>query len=199
MPTVGITGGIAGGKTTVAQMLADLGAIVISADEIAREITAPGSEALIEIERRFGGEYIRDDGSLDRAKLGAHVFRSKSDRSELEAITHPRIGALLRRRISDARKENPKAVIAVEVPLLFEAGMQDWFDAVVTVVTSREKQLERLKAKGLTKDDAVRRIGAQMRIEEKAELADYVIRNDGDMAALTEAVKGLWKNIEKSG
>src|SRR5436190_4311319 len=133
MPVIGITGGIATGKSTVAKMFAELGATVFSADEAARAVTSPASPALQEIARTFGPEFIQADGSLDRSALGYHVFHDPAARQKLEAITHPRIRELLRQHIDGALSAKPDAVVAVEVPLLYEGDMQDWFDAVVVV------------------------------------------------------------------
>ena len=172
---------------------------MLSADEAAREVTAPGTRALEEISQEFGEKYVRPDGSLDRAKLGRLVFKDAGSRKRLEEITHPRIGALIRKEIERVRKSDPQRLIAVEVPLLYEAGMQDWFDYVVVVTASRRSQIDRLADKGIVAEDAERRIDAQIPLAEKAARADYLIENDGDLGELSRSVESVWTKIAETG
>ncbi len=199
MPTIGITGGVATGKSTVAQLFGELGACVLSADDAAREVTAPGTPALEEISAEFGEDLILADGSLDRRKLGRIVFKDARARRRLEDITHPRIRRLLREMIEQARTIDPTRVIAVEVPLLYEAGMEDWFDSVVVVSASRRTQIKRLAAKGYDAEDAERRIDAQIPLAVKAARADYLVENDGDREGLSRTVQSVLKKIVESG
>ena len=194
MPIIGITGGIGTGKSTVATMLGELGAVTINADDAAREVLAPDSEGLLEVAAAFGPEVIHPDGSLDRAKLATIVFEDSEARKRLEAITHPRILALMRKWIDRARKPNPlDAIIAVEVPLLFEAGMEGWFDRIVVVSASEPSQIKRLRERShISEGEAIARIKAQMPLAEKSARAHHVIPNDGSLADLRKAVKRLW-------
>lgn len=194
---VGLTGGIATGKSTVARMLADRGAVVLSADDAARQVTAPGSPALAEIARAFGPSVLRPDGSLDRAALAATVFDDPQARRRLEALTHPPILALLRTQIQEARAALPPGgVIVVEVPLLFEAGMEDWFDRVVVVTAPEAQQVARLAGRSdLSPEEARRRIAAQMPLADKEARAQMVIRNGADLAAMAAQVDALAREI----
>ena len=198
MPVIGLTGGIATGKSTVGSLLEERGALLFSADEVARSVTLPGSPIITEIERAFGPRYIAADGSLDRGALGALVFSDADARRKLEAITHPAILAELRRRIAEARAGQPDRLIVVEVPLLFEAGVQSWFDAVVTVVASPEVQRARLISRShLAPEEADARIASQMPLSEKAARSQFVLQNDGEMTALESAVDRLVPRLRK--
>lgn len=195
MPLIGITGGIGTGKSTVAEILRGLGAITFSADEAAREVLQPGSAGLTEVIASFGPQVIGPDGALDRARLAEIVFADSDARERLEDITHPRILKLLRDQIDDARQRNPpETLIAVEAPLLFEAGMEDWFHHIVVVTASEDNQIARLRERSnLTQDEARARIRAQMPLAEKASRAHHEIQNDGTLDDLRSQVKELWK------
>lgn len=197
MPSIGITGGLATGKSMVASLFRELGAIVFSADEIAREVLAPGTPALQEIVVRFGPEMLRPDGTLDRARLGALIFANPEARRALEAITHPRILALMKERIQSAlNKHGRDALIAAEVPLLYEVGMEDWFDAILVVAASEQTQIDRLRVRdGLSEAEARQRIACQMPLTEKIARADYVVWNEGDQKQLAEKVKAVWREL----
>jgi dephospho-CoA kinase len=188
---------VATGKSTVATLFRKLGATVFSADEAAREVVAPGSPALQSIADRFGPEFIHSDGTLDRAKLGALVFADAAARADLERITHPAILQLLRSQIDSARARLPAgSVIAVEVPLLYEAGMEDWFDKVVVVACSPDVQAARLRARsGLSEQEALRVIAAQMPLEEKVRRAHLTVWNDGGPAELEREVERAWNGL----
>ena len=197
MPIIGITGGIGTGKSTVSTILGELGAVTFSADDAAREVLAPDSDGLREVAAAFGAEVIGPDGSLDRAKVAEIVFKDSRAREKLERITHPRILALLRKWIEKARRGNPPGtIIVVEVPLLFEAGMEEWFDSIVVVAASEESQLKRLRHRsGLSEEEARSRIGAQIPIGEKASRAQHVIHNDGSISDLRKAIGRLWDDL----
>lgn len=196
--TVGLTGGIACGKSTVAALLRRLGAEVVSADEIAREVVAPGTEALGEIAREFGAEVLNPDGTLDRGRLRRKVFADESARKKLEAITHPRIRERALERLRDAAQRGaPLAVY--EAPLLFENGVHLWLRPVIVVACDRQAQLARLEARdGLTREEAERHLAAQMPLEEKRRLADFVIENSGSLDELSHKVKELWNRLVKT-
>jgi dephospho-CoA kinase len=196
MPVIGLTGGIGTGKSEVATELRSLGAIVLSADDAARTVTAKGSPALAEIAARFGEGVLLPDGSLHREALAARVFGDPAERRALEAITHPRILALLREQINDVMRNQPNAEVVVETPLLYEAGMGSWFDAVIVVAARERTQVERLERfRGLSEVEAQARIAAQMPILDKIANADYTIWNDDDRDTLGARVREAWQAI----
>ncbi|HEY8417012.1 MAG TPA: dephospho-CoA kinase [Limnochordales bacterium] len=192
---IGLTGGIASGKSTVAAMFAELGAAVVSADEIAREVVEPGEPALEEIRTVFGPEVLLPDGRLDRRRLGAIVFADPERRRRLEAILHPRIRARMRERIEAAAGAG-RPVVA-EIPLLFESPpSRALVDVTVVVYVDREQQLARLVARdGLSPAEAEARLAAQLPLEEKARLADYVIDNRGGLEHTRAQVRRVWEEL----
>lgn len=195
---IGITGGPATGKSTVTGLFRHYGAVTFSADEASRAVTGPGSPALRCIAAEFGGEYFRPDGSLDRHRLGALVFGDAGARRRLEALTHPYILRLLRSQIEAVREDYPHdTTVAVEMPLLFEAGLEGWFDSVVVVAASEETQVRRLQERdGLDETDARRRLAAQMPLQAKTARANHVIWNDGRPAEAASQVRQI---LGKSG
>lgn len=199
MPKVlGITGGIATGKSTVLRMLGELGAETLSADDLAREVLAKGSEGYRETVERFGDAILTPDGEIDRPALAAIVFGDESARQVLNAITHPRIIAAIQRRIDEFRTKppSPDAVLAVEIPLLIECGLEEIVDEVVVVAAEPATQVSRLTTRSrMSAEQARRRLAAQMPIESKIEHADRVIRNEGTMEELREAVRATWQDI----
>ncbi len=203
MLTIGITGGVATGKSTVATLFRQHGATVLSADEAAREVTAPGSPVLAQIASAsaFGHEYILPDGSLDRAALGQRVFSKSEDRAALEAITHPAILQRLHEQIEAARAVlPPNSVIAVEVPLLYEAGMESWFDRVVVAACSEPVQLSRLQSRGnLSEEEARLRTGTQMPLAEKISRAHYTLWNNSTLEYLQMQFEKLWDEFMALG
>ena len=177
--TVGLTGGIACGKSTVARFFADLGVPVVDADLVAREVVERGTEGLGEIVRAFGEDVLAPDGRLDRKKLGDRVFADESARRTLNAITHPRIAAKSAERIA-AAAETGAPYVVYEAALLVENGIHRALDALVVVTLSPEAQLERLVARdGIDEHAARARIAAQLPLAEKVKVADYVIDNGG--------------------
>ncbi len=193
---VGLTGGIASGKSLVSGELKRLGAHVIDADLIAREIVGPGSPALAEIKREFGPRVINDDGTLDRAALGEIVFSDPEKLKLLNSITHPRIIEQQRRMIEEIKKNHADPLIIVDAAILIEAGEHRNMDRVVVVWASEEKQVERLLARnGLTRREAEKRVRAQMPLKEKAEYADYVINNDGGIEETLNLARELYRKL----
>jgi dephospho-CoA kinase len=191
---IGLTGGIACGKSTVAGMLAERGARIVDADKIAREVVQPGSPALEEIAARFGREMIMADGSLNRKKLGELVFRDPEARKALEAIQHPRIRAIMLERMAQYERENPAGLVVADIPLLYESGLETWFPEVMVVYVPREVQIARLTARdGLTREQAEARLQAQLPIEEKKRRADFVIDNSGTLADTERQVEAFWR------
>jgi dephospho-CoA kinase len=197
MPVIGITGGIATGKSVVARMFEELGAVTFSADDASREVMAPGSEVVRKVEETFGKQFVLPDGHADRTALAALVFSNAEAKEKLEKITHPAILELLKKRIEDAQRKDPDAFLVVEAPLLFEANLESWFDEIIVVATARRVQVERLLARNrLTPDEAYRRIESQMPLEEKMALADHVIRNDGPLEETRKQVESLWAKLK---
>jgi dephospho-CoA kinase len=195
---LGITGGLATGKSAVTRLLRERGVTVFSADEAARAtLTAPVVRA---IAAAFGPEMLRPDGSLDRAQLGARVFADPAARGRLNRITHPPILRLLCSQIEAARDDLPPgSLIAVETPLLYETELSGWFDSVLVVSAPESVQIARLQARnGLVEAEARRRIAAQWPLREKEARADYVIVNDGTLADLEQAVDALLNRLHES-
>lgn len=183
-PVIGLTGGIASGKSTVARLLRELGVAVIDADQLAREVVAKGTDGLREIIDTFGAGVLDSAGDLDRAKLGQIVFDDPSARQKLNAITHPRIGRLSAERIADAQN-GPSPYVVYEAALLVETGIHRGFSALIVVAASTEVQLARSMARDALDEAAARaRLAAQLPLSAKVEAADYVITNDGDLEAL---------------
>jgi dephospho-CoA kinase len=189
---IGLTGGIATGKSTVAAMLAHRGAAVVDADRIAREVVEPGTAGLEAVVGAFGPEVVTASGGLDRARLAAIVFADAESRHHLEALTHPLILARIADQVADLVLSGPP-LIAVDVPLLFEGGRQsDFPGGVLLVYADAPTQLRRLRERDGLGDEAARqRLAAQLSIEQKGKLATWVIDNGGSRAD-TEAAVDLW-------
>lgn len=194
----GLTGGIACGKSTVARMFAELGAVVVSADEISREIVAPGMPALQAIREEFGPGVLLPDGTLDRRRLGAVVFADAAKRRRLEEITHPHIRRVMAERIDSAARQG-RPVIA-EIPLLFESEASlSLVDVVIVVYADPDTQLARLMQRdNLTEEQARARVDAQMPLSEKMARADFLIDNGRDLAWTREQVARIWGELLQS-
>jgi len=187
----GITGGIATGKSRVAALLRARGVPIVDADELAREVVAPGGPALAEIAEAFGAEVLAPDGSLDRKRLGERVFSDESARKRLNAITHPRVRALSQARFAELAQRGV-TLAGYDVPLLFEAGLDAVLRPIVVVATSEATQLARLMARdGSSEAEAKARIAAQLPLAEKRRRADHVLENDGTRAELAAQVDEL--------
>jgi dephospho-CoA kinase len=200
---VGLTGGIGSGKSEVAKRLAELGAIVIDADALAREVVAPGTEGLAEIVAAFGPEVLTPDGALDRTAIAAIVFRDDDKRRRLEAIIHPRVRERSTRIIAAAP---PDAVVVNDVPLLVESGMASHFDLVIVVLASEAVRLDRLvNQRGMTEENVRGRFAAQATDEQRRAVADVEIVNEGTVEELAATVDAVWDQAirplaeEKSG
>jgi len=179
---IGLTGGIASGKSTVSQKLADLGAIIIDGDKIAHKIMEPGWPAYAEVVNEFGNDILNPDLSIDRTKLGAIVFEDPARMRALNRIVRPHIYEAIDKEIETKRLAHPKAVLVLDIPLLFEARLDLIADQVWVVWVDRETQISRLMGRNsLTRDDAIRRIDSQMPLDEKARRAHLVIDNNGSM------------------
>ena len=193
MRIIGLTGGIASGKTSVATLLERLGAAVVDADLLSREVVRPGEEALEAIVAAFGAEVLNDDGTLNRPALGAIVFADPAARRTLEAITHPAIRARAERKLAELRAQGVQTVFYV-APLLIEAGNSDRVDEIWVVYLDRESQLARLMARdALGREAAEQRIASQMPMEEKKLLGSIVIDNRGTRQELEAQVLRLWR------
>lgn len=193
---VGLTGGIASGKSTVAEMFEELGVPVIDADVIARQIVEPGEPALREIAEAFGDEVVREDGALDREALGARVFEDEGARDRLEQITHPRIAQKMRERADELREEGHRWVL-YDAALIVENNMHRWLDALVVVAADPAVQEARIVERDdLTPEEARKRIDAQMPLEAKVEVADYVIDNNGSLERTRRQVEDVFERIE---
>lgn len=198
MKLIGLTGGIASGKSTVAQILRDRGYIVLSADVIAREVVEPGEAAYQGIVEAFGEGVLHEDGTLDRAALGAIVFADPSQRKRLDGITHPIIAQRAAEQIA-AHAEAGHSYLFYEVPLLFETNMQGMFHEVVLVALPPELQRRRLESReGLSPEEAQQRIQSQMPLEKKLALAKHVIENSGTLDDLHQQVDLIINSITQS-
>lgn len=190
MLRVGLTGGIASGKSTVSARLAALGAVVVDADRVAREVVAPGSDGLAEVVRRFGDGVLLPDGSLDRPALGAVVFADEAARRDLEAITHPRIAELSARAIAAAP---PDAVVVHDLPLLVEMRRSADYALVVVVEVDEAERVRRMvELRGMTVQQARARVAAQASDAQRRTAADVLVDNSGGLAELDSAVDALW-------
>jgi dephospho-CoA kinase len=193
MLKVGLTGGIGSGKSTVAELLAGHGAVIVDADRIAREVVAPGTPGLAAVTAEFGTDVLTPDGALDRPRLGAVVFAEEGRRLALNAIVHP----LVRDRSAELEAAAPPGAIVVhDVPLLAENGLAPLFDLVLVVDAAERTRLDRLvRLRGMTEEDARARLAAQATREQRLAVADLVVPNDGDRAELTTRVADVWREL----
>ncbi|WP_203335631.1 dephospho-CoA kinase [Nocardioides limicola] len=190
---VALTGGVAAGKSTVSEILAELGAVIIDADRLAREVVAKGTPGLDAVVAEFGSELLTGDGELDRPAMGALVFGDDEARKRLEAIVHP----LVFERIVELEQGAPtEAVVVHDIPLLAESGRAHTFDAVLVVHAPPELRIERMvRDRGWTEDDAKARIAAQADDDERLALASHVIENTGDLENLRTQVQEIFAQL----
>jgi dephospho-CoA kinase len=193
---IGLTGGIASGKSVVAQRLAEHGAIHIDADQLARDVVAPGMPALTLIKQRFGSGVIAEDGSLNRSALGAVIFSEPEARLALNEITHPAVQDLARQRFAEAPAGS---VVVYDVPLLVEASKDrsyHRFDLIVVVTAETEVRIGRMTGlRGLTREEAVHRLNSQATDAERLAIADVVIDSNGTLAETLEQADALWLTV----
>jgi dephospho-CoA kinase len=195
MRVLGLTGGIGSGKSTVASMFAQLGAEVIDADALAREVVQPGQPALEEILQTFGTEMRRPDGGLDRARLGALVFADPAARARLNAITHPRVRARMQAEVE--RRQGRRGLLILDIPLLYENARMDAAQKVIVVWVDPQTQLRRLtEREGMTVEAARSRIAAQLPLDDKKALADHVIDNGGSLTRTRSQVETLYRQYD---
>jgi dephospho-CoA kinase len=194
---VGLTGGVASGKSTVTAILRELGAVVIDADQLARDVVEPGTPGLAAVVREFGDSILTDEGALDRPALGAIVFTNPDARRRLESILHPLIRARAA-EIEDAAE--PGALVVHDIPLLVETGQANQFDAVLVVDVPVETQVERLlRERGWSREDAEARVAAQADREERRAAASYVIDNTGTREDLRDRVTEVFAELVSTG
>ena len=193
MILVGLTGGVATGKSTVARMFKRCGAVVIDADRLAHEVVTPSKPAWHAIVNTFGNEILNTDRSINRHALGSVVFRDKAKLRHLEQIIHPRVAREQVRLTKQAARENPKAVVIYDAPLLFEAGIDKRVDKTIVVTVDQATQIARLKKRnGLTESEARRRIKSQLPLAKKTARADYVLDGTLQRPALQKLVRQLF-------
>ena len=196
MLLVGLTGGIAAGKSTVSATLAELGAEVVDADLIARQVVMPGERAWRKIRDHFGPGVFRPDGQVDRERLAEVVFADKAKLTVLNEVTHPDIFARIAERLE--RSRDREVVVVIDAALLIETGLADRVDVVVVVdAGSEEEQVRRLLAKGMAERDARARVAAQLPAEQRRARADLVIENHGTFEELTARVKEVWDELRR--
>ena len=197
MLLVGLTGGIGSGKSTVATMLEDRGAVVFDADVLAREAVAPGTRGHDAVVERFGANVLAPGGELDREALAAIVFSDPAARRDLEAIVHPEVRRLFAEGCD--RYRDTDAVVVFSAPLLVETGMHTAFERLVVVASAVETQVERLlRDRGMSEEQARARIDAQAPLEEKAAVADVIVDNEGTLEDLEGQVERLWDDLRSS-
>jgi dephospho-CoA kinase len=202
-PVIGLTGGIGSGKSTVAAMLGELGALVIDADKIGHEVYLPGTEGFRRVVDAFGADVVAPDGTIDRRRLGARVFADPAALARLNALVHPLIGDEIRGRIQTALAAKESATadaarpIVIEAAIMLEAGWR-FFDRIWVVVVSREVAIARVTAsRGLARHEVEQRIDAQLSNEERRRIADLVIENDGTIAELRAKVEAAWHGLRR--
>lgn len=192
---IGLTGGIASGKSTVAGMFADLGAVIIDADKIARDVVDPGQEGLHSIVQHFGEEVLDQEGRLDRKKMGELVFSNEEARKTLNSLLHPLIRSRMEQEKQKALLLHPPLVI-LDIPLLYESNWQKRLEKVIVVYVPEPLQVQRLMSRNcLTLEEATQRIKAQMPIEEKKQRADFLIDNSGTTEKTKEQVALLFRRL----
>lgn len=188
---IALTGGIGAGKSTAASLFIRKGAVVIDADALSREVVEPGTPGLEAIVARFGEDVLDETGALDRAALAEIVFADPGARRELEGIVHPAVGAEILRRVAE---QPPGTVVVIDIPLLAETDRRG-YDAIVVVEAPEDVRIVRLEERGMSADDARRRIRAQASDEERRAIADYVIDNGRDQSQLLREVDRVWAGL----
>ncbi|MBU5673945.1 dephospho-CoA kinase [Paenibacillus brevis] len=192
---IGLTGGIATGKSTVSQMLVARGAALIDADVVARRIMEPGHPVLAKVVERFGETVLLADGRLNRKRLGEIVFANSLERKALEAITHPAIRREMKAELDVLEQENPERLVVADIPLLYESGLEKLYEKIMVVYVPRTLQLERLMQRdALTREQAELRLAAQMDIEEKRRRADILIDNSRSYEETESQIDDFWRS-----
>jgi dephospho-CoA kinase len=198
MLIVGLTGGVASGKTAVSQVLKKEGAYIIDADQIAREIVQPHKPAWKELIRAFGKEILQENELIHRKKLADKVFEDPEQRKILNQILHPRIKEVIDRRTTEIGRKDPEAIVVIDAPLLIESEGHRGLDKLIVVTSTRAQQIKRLKDRdGVNPKRALKVISSQMPVEEKVRLADFVIRNEGSLEEAKKRAKGIFRELKK--
>ncbi|ADD02090.1 dephospho-CoA kinase [Thermoanaerobacter mathranii subsp. mathranii str. A3] len=196
MQVIGLTGGIASGKSTVSKLLKKMGAVVIDADIVSREIMVKGTEAYNRIVEYFGKEILKEDGEIDRKKLGNIVFADRKKLKKLNEITHPIIIERIKEKIEEERKKNQQKAIVLDAALLIEMKLYKMVDEVWLVVVDSKTQIKRVMERDkLSYKDAINRIKSQMPLDEKMKYADFIINNSKDFKAMEKQVTLFWERF----
>ncbi len=191
---LGVTGGVATGKSTIAGMLRQLGAVVIDADRISHRFLRRGTPSWQKVVDEFGDEILNKNLVINRKRLGKIIFADKDKRKRLERIIHPLVIETVKRKITQAIKKEQR-IIVIDAPLLIESGMRSLVDKLIVVNATNHIQRKRLAERGLRREDADRRINSQLPLTMKVKLADYVIENNGDLACTEKQVRRIWNGM----
>ncbi|MGI6344474.1 MAG: dephospho-CoA kinase [Bacillota bacterium] len=198
MLRIGLTGGIASGKSTVSAMLQELGAFVVDSDQLAREVVLPGQPAYRQIVHEFGSDILQPDGEIDRRRLGQLIFADAERRRRLNEITHPAVIRRIEEIVNTLEESGHQQPVILDIPLLIEANLQHLVDQVWLVTVRPDTQLKRLMERnGYGESEAQRRIAAQMPLEEKAQYADRIIDNEDSLAETRAQVERLWAEVTR--
>jgi dephospho-CoA kinase len=198
MLAVGLTGGVASGKTTVAEVLKEEGAILLDADQIGRELVEPHTPTWAKLIKVFGTDILDDEGAIRRKKLAALVFSDPHRRKRLEEILHPAIKKEITRRLEAIGRRNPEAVVIVDAALLVETGEYRGMDRLIVVTSTEAQQVERLRQRdGATREQALVILASQMGTEEKVKVADYVIRNEGSLEEIQKRAREIFQELRR--
>jgi dephospho-CoA kinase len=198
MLIVGLTGGVASGKTAASQVLKEEGAYIIDADQIARELVQPQKPAWNELIRAFGKDILQEDGSIHRKKLAEKVFADPKQRKRLNQILHPRIKEEMGRRTKEIGQKDPEAIVVIDAPLLVELGDHYEMDKLIVVTSTQTQQIERLKERdGIGPEAALKILSSQMPLGEKVKLADFIIGNEGSLEETKKRAREVFKELKK--
>jgi dephospho-CoA kinase len=198
MLIVGLTGGVASGKTTVSQILKKEGAYLIDADQIARDLVQPHTPAWNELQSVFGKDILKKNGSIDRKRLAEKVFSDPQQRHLLNRILHPRIKAEMKRRVGEISQKDPDAIVVIDAALIVETGDDQEMDQLIVVTSTEEQQIERLRSRdGTNPEEAQKILSSQMDLEEKLKTADFVIRNEGPFEETKRRVEEVFQELKR--
>ena len=196
MLVVGLTGGIASGKTVVSKMLKDLGALIIDADEISREVVAPQTRCWEKLVSSFGKEILQEDLTLDRKKLADRVFNNPKELLTLNSLIHPEIMERIDDRLLAIKEKNPELIVIIDAALIIETGMYEKYDKLIVVCAGEKTQIERILHRDeLSQDEAKKRIHSQLPLRDKIKIADFVIENEGALSKTKEQVEKVFNTI----
>jgi dephospho-CoA kinase len=198
MLIVGLTGGVASGKTAISQILKEEGAYLIDADQIARELVQPHTATWNELIKVFGKEILQEDGSIHRKRLAAKVFSDPEQRNLLNQILHPRIKTEMNKRVKEIGQKDPNAIVVIDAALLIELGDHREMDKVIVVTSTEKQQIERLKKRdGVDQEEAQRVLSSQMPLEGKMKVADFLIQNEGSFEETRRRVKEVFQELKR--